>query len=260
LRVFRAFQVDTRLLDKLDDMRSTISSISEDRRIICLLHGEHYAQNRESLVSEWRQNSNHIIAAFSVGARTAKSSKDPRADDSTYHIRSLEQVIPQALIELLDEHSSKSTSTAGGDPSDSDTEQKPKKQEVSYQQLRVLIAEDNKINQKVLHRMLGRLNIKLVDIVENGRDAVEREASSPYDVILMDQQMPIMGGVPACRAIVNRKTGTHPIPYVVFVTAHVSSDFEKECRAAGSSGFLPKPFKVGDIEKCFEDIARRMVK
>lgn len=261
MRIFRAFQMDVRLLDSVDEMSPLLSSdastaIAMDRRIICLVNGDKYTKTLPSLVSEVRQKSNRCISVFTFGPHVGAPSNHS-STDSSHHIRSLERMIPQALIEMLHESSSRSM-TAGDRSDSSDTEIKPPQEEVSYQNLRVLIAEDNKINQKVLCRMLGRLNVDSVDVVENGRLAVEREACTPYDVILMDQQMPVMGGVPACRAIVSRKTGTHPIPFVLFVTAHVSIDFEKECKAAGSSGFLPKPFKLDDIDRTFRELARRL--
>jgi CheY-like chemotaxis protein len=75
----------------------------------------------------------------------------------------------------------------------------------------------------------------------------------PYDIILMDQQMPVMGGVEACQRIVNRP-GQHKRPKVVFVSAHVSPTFEAQCSAAGGTGFLAKPFKMDQIAECFREV------
>jgi CheY-like chemotaxis protein len=114
-----------------------------------------------------------------------------------------------------------------------------------------LIADDNLINQKVLIRMLKRLGIEHVDVVDNGKKAVDQEAKVPYDFILMDMQMPVMGGVEACRLIIDRKGG-HPNPKVLFVTAHALNSYKSECVKAGGSGFLAKPFNVRQIEKSFQ--------
>jgi CheY-like chemotaxis protein len=73
-----------------------------------------------------------------------------------------------------------------------------------YEKIKVLIAEDNLINQKVLNRMLTRLGLKLVDIVDNGRKAVDLCAEKQFDIIFMDLQMPVMDGLEATRLIVNR--------------------------------------------------------
>jgi CheY-like chemotaxis protein len=69
-----------------------------------------------------------------------------------------------------------------------------------------LIAEDSKINQKVLDWM----GMKNFDIVDNGQRAVVQEAAKEYDLILIDMQMPVMGGVEVTRFIVERKEWPHP--------------------------------------------------
>lgn len=124
---------------------------------------------------------------------------------------------------------------------------------VPFNAFRVLVAEDNGINQKLLCRMLTRLGIENICVVDNGQKAVEKEASEQFDVVLMDMQMPVMGGIEACKLITSRKEG-HPTAAVVFVTAHVSSAFEEECLKAGAIHYLPKPFNVGEIEKLFEKL------
>ena len=123
----------------------------------------------------------------------------------------------------------------------------------SYSEMKVLIAEDNVVNQKVLTRILNKLNVKNVDIVENGLEACKKEEEVVYDLIFMDQQMPIMGGVAACRHILGRYIGKNAQnqqrPTIVFVTAHVSADFKNECLDAGGSGFVSKPFNLSIIEQ-----------
>lgn len=292
LRVLLAFDIDVRLVSTLDDIEALVAlplpktsntgcgSISLDRRIMCMIHGEMI--HPECLLSfrEWQKRRKSCgLSLFTFGQHWNECQDHPSASPvMSHHIRSLEQVIPQALIEMLDDKSKlmhctnengigTSTSTSNGSYGDPSTifgvqhslNDPGEEVIVSHEDLRVLIAEDNKINQKVLMGMLSRLNVKSIDVVENGRDAVEREACTPYDVILMDQQMPVMGGVNACRMIVSRDCrDSHPIPFIIFVTAHVSIDFEIECQAAGSAGFLPKPFKLDDIEKCLRSIAQKI--
>jgi CheY-like chemotaxis protein len=115
--------------------------------------------------------------------------------------------------------------------------------------LRILIAEDNKINQKVLLKILERLNFKNVDVVDDGQQACQREFCVPYDIILMDVQMPIMNGIDACEEILGRASN-HPKPKVIFITAHVSDAYEAACRAVGGADFLPKPVNVSDVDDC----------
>jgi len=115
------------------------------------------------------------------------------------------------------------------------------------------MAEDNKINQKVLLRLLQRLGVENVDVVDNGQEAVDAEAAKEYDIVLMDMQMPILDGVEACRKIMERRKG-HGHPRVVFVTAHAASNYEEECRKAGGIAFLTKPVNLRAVESCFQKL------
>ena len=92
--------------------------------------------------------------------------------------------------------------------------------------MKVLVAEDNAINQKLLLRILNRLGINNVVVVDNGQKAVDREAAEPFDVVLMDMRMPVMDDVEACEIIMMRQGG-HPIATVAFVTAHVSENLKQ---------------------------------
>lgn len=130
---------------------------------------------------------------------------------------------------------------------------------VPYKDWRILIAEDNQVNQKVLQRLLKKLGIDNVDIASNGKIAVDMEKETKYDLILMDLQMPEMDGMEACQAILNPNsisTGKE-VPMVVFVTAHVSSDYEKACREAGGIDFLAKPVNFQALESLFQSLASR---
>ncbi|KAL3919890.1 MAG: hypothetical protein SGILL_003525 [Bacillariaceae sp.] len=110
--------------------------------------------------------------------------------------------------------------------------------------LKVLYAEDNLVNQKVLHRVLTRLGLSDITIVDNGLKAVERCERNKYDLIFMDMQMPVMDGLEACEKIVARNAEEK----VVFVTAHALEDFKEKAIAAGAVDFVSKPFNVPKIE------------
>lgn len=116
------------------------------------------------------------------------------------------------------------------------------------------------MNQKVLQRLLKKLGIEKVDIASNGRIAVEMEKKTTYDLVLMDMQMPEMDGLEACRAILNNEetsVGSRQVPMIVFVTAHVSSDYEAACRAAGGIDFLAKPVNFQALESLFQSLSAR---
>jgi signal transduction histidine kinase/DNA-binding response OmpR family regulator/HPt (histidine-containing phosphotransfer) domain-containing protein len=108
---------------------------------------------------------------------------------------------------------------------------------------RALLAEDNAINQQVAVEMLAEVGIE-VDVAENGKVAVEmvrdRQARrKPYDIILMDMQMPEMDGLEATR-IIRAETATLPIPIVAMTASAMSSD-RAQCIEAGMVDFVPKP-------------------
>ncbi len=108
------------------------------------------------------------------------------------------------------------------------------------QSLRILLAEDNAVNQIYAETLLEERGHK-VSIAHNGREAVEWFNRDRFDVILMDVQMPEMDGFAATAAIREREraTGGH-IP-IVALTAHAMKGFREQCLNAGMDAYLPKP-------------------
>lgn len=111
--------------------------------------------------------------------------------------------------------------------------------------LKILLAEDNLINQKVALRILARLGYK-ADAVANGREAVEVLRRQPYDVILMDMHMPEMDGLEATRRILQEYTGDTP-PYIVAMTAAAMPADKVKCQEAGMHDFLSKPIQLNEL-------------
>ncbi len=106
---------------------------------------------------------------------------------------------------------------------------------------RVLVVEDNLINQKVIVKILNRHGFRS-DVAHNGRQAVEALRKKAYDVVLMDIQMPVMNGFEATSAIRNpsNKCLVPRVP-IIAVTANTMKDARKACVKAGMDDFLPKP-------------------
>ena len=108
---------------------------------------------------------------------------------------------------------------------------------------RILVAEDNKVNQMVIQGMLKKTGVQ-VDVVDNGLLAYQKvvEEGQRYDCILMDWEMPEWDGVTAARRILSweRRKGK-PDSLIVALTAHVLSDYEEQAAEIGMKGFLKKP-------------------
>ncbi|HYI96690.1 MAG TPA: ATP-binding protein [Bryobacteraceae bacterium] len=119
---------------------------------------------------------------------------------------------------------------------------------------RILVAEDNRINQLVISRSLERLGYS-VDIAENGEIAVERCRTNTYAAILMDCQMPVMDGYEATTAIL--KGGLiHQSAPIIAVTAHAMQGDEQRCIEAGMSNYITKPVSKADLVRVLSTIPK----
>jgi len=116
-----------------------------------------------------------------------------------------------------------------------------------FENVSVLVAEDNLINQKVTGSLLKNLGIN-PDIVDNGLKAVEACKRKKYDLVLMDIQMPEMDGIEATKEIMGyyKKQKQYP-PIVIAVTANVLGDVEENCLNAGMKGFIAKPISPNKL-------------
>jgi CheY-like chemotaxis protein len=108
--------------------------------------------------------------------------------------------------------------------------------------LRILVAEDNAINQKLALRLLLQMGYR-ADVAANGLEAIQSIERQNYDVILMDVQMPEMDGLEASRQI-NKRWGQTDRPRIVAVTANAMQGDREKCLAAGMDDYITKPIRV----------------
>ncbi|MGH3054887.1 MAG: response regulator, partial [Gaiellaceae bacterium] len=111
--------------------------------------------------------------------------------------------------------------------------------------LRILLAEDNAMNQKVALRLLERLGYG-ADVATNGREAIEALERQPYDVVLMDVQMPELDGLDATRQICERWP-EETRPHIVAMTANALPEDREACFAAGMNDYVAKPIRAEEL-------------
>ncbi|MGB6429656.1 MAG: response regulator [Candidatus Acidiferrales bacterium] len=119
--------------------------------------------------------------------------------------------------------------------------------------LRVLVAEDNHVNQLLATRLLEKRGHRVV-MTANGREALEALAKNSYDLVLMDVQMPEMDGIQATTAIreKEKEKGDGIRQPVIAVTAHVMKGDQERCQAAGMDGYLSKPIRPQQLDEILE--------
>jgi CheY-like chemotaxis protein len=110
----------------------------------------------------------------------------------------------------------------------------------------VLLVEDNEVNREVAMAMLHGVGLD-VDVAADGREAVAmaKSGTGRYDVLLMDMQMPVMGGLEATRAI--RSLEAWQTPPILALTANAFDDDRLACKAAGMNDFITKPMNVNTL-------------
>ncbi len=114
--------------------------------------------------------------------------------------------------------------------------------------VRVLLAEDNLVNQKVAAKLLEKFGCS-VEIAVNGKEAVRAWENGHFDVILMDCQMPEMDGYEATRQIRSREPRSQRMP-IIALTAHAMKGADEECRAAGMDEYITKPIDTELLRSC----------
>ncbi|MEO8524840.1 MAG: response regulator, partial [Caldimonas sp.] len=121
--------------------------------------------------------------------------------------------------------------------------------------LRILLAEDNVVNQKLAVRLLQQMGYR-ADLASNGIEAIECIERQPYDVVLMDVQMPEMDGLEASRRITARWSNGER-PRIVAMTANAMQGDREDCLAAGMDDYITKPIRVDVLVEALLGVAKR---
>ena len=122
---------------------------------------------------------------------------------------------------------------------------------------RVLVVEDNRVNQLVMIKMLASFGFR-ADLATTGLEGVKAAMNLPYDIVLMDLQLPEMDGFEA--AIRMRETGRNPKPILFAVSASVGVGFKKRSRELGFAGFIEKPIKEDELRLRLSEASASVVR
>ncbi len=116
--------------------------------------------------------------------------------------------------------------------------------------LKILLAEDNLVNQKLTARLLQKMGYR-IDIVPNGHEAVSAVLNRQYDLVFMDMQMPEMDGLEATRQII-ATAPPHKRPHIIAMTANALQEDREKCLAAGMTDYITKPLKIEKLQRVIE--------
>lgn len=122
-------------------------------------------------------------------------------------------------------------------------------------QLRILLAEDNVVNQAIARKLIEKLG-HTVEVAGDGAVAVEMSRDQAFDLVLMDVQMPKMDGFQATHAIRVREQETGERLYIVAVTAHAMAGYREQCLAKGMDDYLSKPVRMEELARAVESSRR----
>ena len=118
--------------------------------------------------------------------------------------------------------------------------------------LRILVAEDNAVNQKLVARLLEKRGHS-VKVVANGREALDSLEQESYDLVLMDVQMPEMDGFEATGELRKREKQTGLHTPIIALTAHAMKGDRERCLEAGMDGYLSKPIRAQELDDLLEN-------
>jgi two-component system, sensor histidine kinase and response regulator len=159
-----------------------------------------------------------------------------------YRRSSLFEALQEAIVGLA---TTRSPSGAGGSESD-----------LKARKLRILVAEDNAMNQRLIVRILEKMGHEVV-VADDGRRALEKLTQGEFDLVAMDMQMPVMDGLETTREIRSREQASGRHMPIVAMTANAFEEDRRKCFEAGMDGYVVKPVSAAGVR---QEIDRVMAK
>ena len=175
-----------------------------------------------------------LVLASSLGRVGEIRGTDEFAAQLTKPVKA--SALYEALLQVLGGSVAEQAAATDGDMSGERPEHMP---------LRILLAEDNAVNQKLALLLLGKLGYE-ADVAENGLEAIEALERKPYDVVLMDVQMPELDGIEATRRIVGRWPAVSR-PRIIAMTANAMLEDRDACLQAGMDDHVAKPIRPDEL-------------
>jgi two-component system sensor histidine kinase/response regulator len=188
-----------------------------------------------------------FILLYSAGAPASNQYEDEQPDTFGVSTPVKHSQLLEALAQCAPRDPHLSTASQEAMAAENDTEL------LANWGLRILLAEDNAVNQKLATLLLEKRGHD-VAVVGNGKLAIEKSAEMDFDVILMDIQMPLLDGLEATRLIREREleTGKH-IP-IIAMTAHAMKGDRERCKEVGMDGYISKPISAADLYATIDEL------
>ncbi|HEX2089388.1 MAG TPA: response regulator [Actinomycetota bacterium] len=189
-----------------------------------------------------------LVLLTSVGRKDVQG--NPRGDVARFEVHVAKPLKPLALRSAL-------TRALGGTEMGEVRSSEPAKPQAdlgTLHPLRILLTEDNAINQKVALKLLGKMGYR-ADIAANGLEAIQAIERQTYDLVLMDVQMPEMDGLEATRQIIARWGDARP--RIVAMTADAMQGDREKCLEAGMDGYVSKPIRPPELTAALQATHRR---
>jgi len=216
---------------------------------VAIVHQAIHTLGANHFVEELRQDDRHKETQFIL---TADSPVPAGTTRNLFAARFAKPISPTRLLRSI-------ARAAGLDAPTSSSENPVVFEDAAIREIkaraRVLIAEDNIVNQRVARMLLQRIGIYRIDVVEDGVEALNIAMQIQYDLIIMDCQMPVMDGLEATRRI-RASAGEKARTPIVALTATAKEEDRRACIEAGMDAFLTKPVDRFDFQRTVEGILR----